>query len=230
MAGIALAEGVQSANTVGFIEQTIDPNSGTASIGVNFVPVGNSAGSFTVAGNAFGTALNDYDVFYAFDAEMWDLSSYTFISSAEGWSYTLADGTQAAVASLTIAPRTTLYYMGSASSFVLSGEVAASGTVSQTFNPENGFGFDFVNPFPVATTFADLETFANAYDVFYIFDPDLWDLSSYTFISSSEGWSYTLADGTSGAITDTSTVFLPAGKGATYCPGSTATWAKTLNY
>ena len=231
MAGLALADGgVQSANTVGFLEQTVNTDTGSANIGVCFGVVGNPSASFTVTSNAFGTVINEWEQFYAFDANNWDLTSYTYQGASDGWGIRYADGTEEASASLSIAPGTSLYYFGANATFKTVGEVAASGTHTITFDPESASAFDFVNPFPVATTFGDLETFVRAWDQFYVFDPANWDLESYTYQGAGEGWGVRYADGQETVISTPSTVFLAAGQGATYLPGASVTWTKTLNY
>ena len=232
-ASMAMAQ-VQSANTVGFIEQEFDDDLGGINVGVCFSVVGDSSASFTIADSAFGKNLIAWDQFYAFDAENWDLTCYTYKGAGKGWDvvYADADIDPEVVASLSIAPGTSLYYLGANESFTTAGEVAASGTQSITFDTEEAGAFDFVNPFPVATTFGDLETFARAWDQFYLFDPANWDLTCYTYKGAGKGWDVVYADPDIDpeVISDSTATFLEAGQSATFLPGATVTWNKTLNY
>ena len=234
VAGLALADGVQSANTVGFIEQEFDEDAGAVNVGVCFNVVGSPAASFTIADAAFGKNLTAYDQFYVFDADNWDLTSYTYKGAGKGWDVIYADTEieQEVIASISVAPGTSLYYIGADASFITAGEVAASGAQSITFDTDDAGAFDFVNPFPVATTFGDLETFARAYDQFYLFDAANWDLTSYTYKGAGKGWDVIYADTELDpeVISDSTATFLEAGQGATYIPGATVTWTKTLNY
>ncbi len=80
-----------------------------------------------------------------------------------------------------------------------------------------------MNPFPVATTLADIETFAVAGDAIHVFTTEFWNLNTFTYNGSGLGWACnTFSDETWEAIdyviTDSSTVVLPAGIGGCYQP------------
>lgn len=82
---------VESANVVGYVEQAVDSDSMAANVGVCFNVVGDKNASFTIVDEAFGTALVAYDQFYAFDADNWDLTYYTYQGEGQGWYVTYAD-------------------------------------------------------------------------------------------------------------------------------------------
>jgi len=102
-----------------------------------------------------------------------------------------------------------------------------------TFDTSSGdYVFPLVNPYPKDTTFGDLETFAVAGDMVYVFDADNWDLAGYTFNgfenNVSAGWYFLGADGSEDTITNSSAVILPAGKGAFIQVNETATWTASM--
>ena len=233
MTGLALATGVESANTVGFIDHAIDPNVPVDNVGVCFVPVGNPSGSFTITDDALGMALSAGDTFYVFNANLWDFDIYTYNGKGQGWFASYADTTGETLASITVAPGASLFYMGAAATFTMCGEVRAPGTQTITFTPDDSTGtyvFPIANPFPVATTLADLETFCSAGDTVYAFNPGLWDFDIYTYNGTGAGWFASYADTTGETITLGSTEIFAPGQGASFMPGGSRTWQKTLNY
>ena len=129
--------------------------------------------------------------------------------------------------------------------FAWSGQVAASGSHTQTFQykydeetEEEEFMFVLQNPFPIDTTLADIAAWATgADDKVKVYDPTydmetIWD-------STFEGWQKTSFtwDGTDQVIIDPAdyakTVVIPAGYFGNFTPGDTEkvyTWTVTLNY
>jgi hypothetical protein len=224
---------VESANTVGVITHDIDPSEPVINVGICFAPVGDANGVFAVTNSVFGNDFAAGDTFYEFDANNWDLNIYSFNGVGQGWFAMYADGTGGSLDSLTIASGASLFLMGAAANFNITGQVRASGTQTVTFTPNDStqeYVFPIVNPFPVATTFADLETFCSGGETLYVFNPTYWDLDIYTYNGAGQGWFAMYADGTGGAINDSTATILAAGQGASFMPTAACTWTKTLNY
>ena len=222
---------IESSNTVGYITQSLGEGEYVHTVGVSFKACGVASGDYTVETQIFSVGAAAGDMVYIFDPNNWDLSSYTFNgfdgNTSLGWFYAGADGTLDTVASFDVQKGEVVYFQPAdmVTDATVSGEVEAGTSASVTFDLSGGdFVFPLVNPFPVATTLGDLETFAAAGDMVYAFDAQNWDLASYTFNgfdgNVSQGWFYAGADGTM--------VILPAGQGAFFQPGVTCTWTKTL--
>ena len=231
-ASMAATTSVQSSNTVGFLNHAIDVNVPVDNIGVCFVPVGNENGSFSVTDNALGTSLAAGDSLYQFNANLWDFDIYSYNGTGEGWTASYADGSAETIDGLDIGTSANLFYMGAAESVTLAGQVRAPGTQTLTFTPgENDeYVFPLANPYPVETTFADLETFCSAGDSIYLFNPEVWDFDIYTYNGLGDGWTASYADGTAETISDSTAVILAAGQGASFMPGSECTWTVSFNY
>jgi len=236
---VAIGDGIESANTVGYITQSLGEGEYVHTVGVSFKNCGVAAGTYTVGTKVFSVDAAAGDMVYIFDPNNWDLSGYTFNGydgeTSLGWFYVGADGSSDTVASFDVEKGEVVYFQpaDAVTAATISGEVEAGSSASVTFDLSSGeFVFPLVNPFPVATTLGDLETFVAAGDMVYVFDAMNWDLSGYTFNGfdgeTSLGWFYVGADGSSDTITDSSTVILPAGQGAFFQPNATCTWIKTL--
>ena len=175
------------------------------------------------------------DVVYVFSSEVWNLNSWQFngfdgSANSLGWVYNFTntetwEPDSKEVASFELAKGDTVYFQPNdgVSGLTVSGEVADT-TKPATWTLAAGEWIgDIMNPFPVATTLADLETFAVASDVIYVFNYTFWNLDSYQFNGTGLGWvCNTFSDETWEAInyivTDSSTVVLPAGVGGCYQP------------
>ena len=239
-AGFAVfGDGLESANTVGYIQQSLGEGEYVHTVGVSFKNCGVASGAYTIGTEIFGAKAAEGDMIYVFDPQNWDLSSYTFSGysgeTSLGWFYAGADGSSDTILSFEVQKGEVVYFQPAdmITDATVSGEVEAGASASVTFDLSSGdYVFPLVNPFPLATTLGDLETFAAAGDMVYAFDAQNWDLASYTFNgfenNVSQGWFYVGADGTSDTLTDSSTVILPAGQGAFFQPGATCTWTKTL--
>jgi hypothetical protein len=230
---------IESANTVGYITQSLGTDEYVHTVGVSFKECGVAGGAYTVGTTIFSADAVGGDMIYVFDPNNWDLSGYTFNGfdgeTSLGWYYLGADGTEATVASFTVEKGEVVYFQpaDAMSDATVSGEVESGTSASVTFDLTSGdYVFPLVNPFPIDTTLGDLETFAASGDMIYVFDADNWDLSGYTFNGFeggvSAGWYYLGADGTEDTITNSSTVVLPAGQGAFFQPNATCTWTVTL--
>ncbi len=244
VAAAGLTYGLESSNTVGYQTYPFDTDIGEYlnNVGVAFKHTGESA-DWTFSTNIFDQVATVGDQVILFSADDWNLVSYTFkgfdgSGNSKGWEYNDADFNSSIVASFTVSKGDVLYFQpgDGVTTALVSGEVEASGTKTVTFDTTGGdWIFDIVNPFPKATTLADLETFCEVGDQVILFDQMAWNLVSYTFkgvdgLGASKGWEYNDADFNSSIITDTSTVVLKPGQGGYLQPGGSRTWNVTCNY
>lgn len=182
-----------------------------------------------------------------FNPEKWDLDSYVFLGyngegKGLGWQYSTADietgdPIVSTAGSFELGTAQVAYFSPAdgISGVNVAGKVAdTTKTATVTFDDSNWI-FEFVNPFPKATTLADLETFCAASDSLMVFNPDKWDLDSYVYLGTGNGWQYSTADIETGdpivtVIKDSTTVVLPAGKGGYYAPADMTgrTWSVNL--
>ena len=216
------------------------------SIGTAFTPM-NSTGTWVCETTVFDTDAVGSDTVMVFNPEKWDLDSYVFKGYDEkgdgkGWQYSTADIMTgdpiiSSVASFELGVSQVAYFSPAdgISGVNVSGQVQdTTKTATVTFDDSNWI-FEFVNPFPKATTLADLETFCVGSDTLMVFNPEKWDLDSYVYRGAGKGWQYSTADFMTGdpiveIVTDSSTVVLPAGKGGYFSPADTSgrTWSVSL--
>ncbi len=245
-AAAGLAFGIESANTVGY--QTYESGIGIENIGAAFSPI-NATGTWTATDKIYDTGAVSDDVVMLLNPEIFDLDAYQFNGydaggNPQGWVYTTSDPNtgdpiQTSVASFTLGKGQVTYCQPAdgISGFLTAGEVQ-SGTSATVAFEDDGF-FEFVNPFPKATTLGDLETFCQSDDVLMVLNFEIFDLDAYQFNGKSgdvsQGWIYTTSDPNTGdpiqeLITDPTTVVLPAGQGGYFQPGDggNRTWTVTL--
>ena len=232
-AAVGFAEGISSANVVGYKQYELTGSEYMYTVGVQFKAM-TASGDYTISTKIFDTEAVSGDAIYVFDYQNWDLTCYTFMGynsvtgESEGWFAAYADGTSGSVASFNVSSGDNLWLMTS-DAISISGEVAASGSTKLTFTvTDDDYMFEFANPYPIDTTYKDLETFCQNGDSIYTFDHENWDLVCATYMGDS--WFVAYADGTSGSITDSNLVALPAGTGAFLMPGGSREWTVTFNY
>ena len=97
---------------------------------------------------------------------------------------------------------------------------------SQTWEMQAGeWTKGIMNPYPVDTTLADLETFAKMGDNLYVVNCAVQDCDVYTYLGKGDGWSHLYYgddwEQHNETITNGSTVVLPAGKEGYYVPNDT---------
>ena len=246
VAAAGLAFGIESANTVGY--QVYESGMGIENIGAAFSPI-NASGTWTVTSNIYDTAAAADDVVMFLNPEVFDLDSYQFLGytsggASAGWVYNTTDPNTGdpivtPVESFTLGKGQVTYCAPAdgISGFLTAGEVQ-SGTSATVAFEDDGF-FEFVNPFPKATTLADLETFCQADDVLMVLNFEVFDLDSYQFLGKvggvSQGWVYNTSDPNTGdpiveVVSDSTQVVLPAGQGGYLAPGDggNRTWTVTL--
>jgi len=235
---------VESANVVGY--QAFGTGDYITTAGAAVSPI-NATGKWTCDTKVFDNDVVAGDVVYIFDSEVWNLNSWGFAGfdgegKSLGWAYYYTDTTtwepaDTVVASFELEKGDTVYFQPNdgVSGLTVAGEVTdPTASATWTLAPGEWIG-NIMNPFPVATTLADLETFAKAGDVIYVFNYNFWNLDSYGYIGPGQGWAcYTTSDVTWEAIdyvvTDTSTVVMPAGIGGCFQPTDMdgRTWTVSL--
>ena len=219
---------------VGYKQYELSGDEFMYTVGVQFKAM-TASGDYTIDSKIFDTDAVAGDAVYVFDYQNWDLTCYTFVGytdqgASRGWSVTYADGSLGSVSTFQVSAGDNLWLMTS-DAISISGEVQAAGSTKLTFTvTDEDYMFEFANPYPIDTTFGDLETFCEAGDCFYTFNHVDWDLECFTYVGTGRGWSATYADGTLGTITDSSAVALPVGTGAFLMPGGSREWTVTFNY
>ncbi len=231
---MAMAQ-VQSANTVGFLSQELDLDNDEYlfNLAAPFKNLGTVNGDYVCTDNILDITPSVRDKVYIFDGEEWNLAMYQYNGTGSGWTHYAADGTRSAVASFTIASGAHVMYEPNDEETIaiVSGEVAASGAQVVEFEvTDDDWLFELVNPFPIATTLGNLETFCGNRDKIYLFDQDEWNLAMYQYNGTGNGWTFYAADGTRSTLTDGSIVVLKAGEGAYFEPQDSREWTVTLNY
>lgn len=204
-------------------------------VGVAFSNVGAQDGAFTLDDSFFGGAAAEGDQIVTLDADAWNLNIYDKQGEGAGWLLTPADGGAfEAVTSIAINKGDMLYYIPTAVSEVsVAGSVAdITAAQSVTFDVDNEDGqwmFPLVNPYPVDTTWGELNVFTKEGDQLVSLDADAWNLNIYDRQGDGNGWLLTPADGGDfELINDDDIVIIPAGGSAYYIPTQTTTWTVTL--
>ena len=242
-AAVGFADGISSANVVGYKQYDLTGDEFMYTVGVQFKAM-TASGDYTIDSKIFDVDAVSGDAIYVFDYQNWDLQSYTFQGYDEkgdslGWFVVYADSEKSpeTIASFNVKSGDNLWLMTSNAASI-SGEVAASGSQKVTFTvTDEDYMFEFANPYPIDTTFGDLESFCASGDQIYVFDHVNWDLASYAFQGfdgegASLGWFYVSADTSvePQTIKDSSAVVLPAGTGAFFMPGGSREWTVSFNY
>ena len=233
MCGSLLA--VESANIVGYANSEFDQGGWMIPVGVAFSNVGSLDGSFTIGETAFTGTAAEGDQMITFDGDVWNLNQYDKQGTGDGWYLTPADGSDPEIiASITLPKGGFVYYIpASGEALTIAGEVAdPSVSQSVTFDLDNEAGqwmFPLVNPFPVDTTWGEINTFTHEGDQIITFDGDAWNLNQYDRQGDGDGWYLTPADGSDPEIVnDDDAVLIPAGAAVYYIPAQTTTWTVTL--
>lgn len=204
-------------------------------VGVAFSNVGAQDGSYIIGETAFTGTAAEGDQMITFDGDFWNVNQYDKGGANEGWVLTPADGgDQELVESISLAKGDFVYYIPmNSEKLTISGEVSdPSAAQSVTFDLDNEAGqwmFPLVNPFPVDTTWGEINTFTSEGDQILTFDGDYWNINQYDKGGEGEGWVLTPADGGDQVlVNDDETVLIPAGGAVYYIPMQTTTWTVTL--
>ena len=240
-----MADGIESQNVVGYAQSPVDA-AGMCPIGVAFKNV--EGGAFAVSNKLFGTTLAIDDQVYYFNFLNGDWDMYVY-GGDEGWTALLSDGSiESGLAEIpSIAKGETCYYLPNdwVTPATIAGEVEESGTKSLVMTTTDGddVAFQFVNPYPKATTFADFESFMATDDQVYVFNTVNADWDMYVY-GGAEGWTALLSDGsieTINATTDpeyAAQTLLEANRPAWFLPAwdwgasfpQSRTFYSTVNY
>ena len=224
---------LESANVVGYQNIGFDKTGWMINVGVQFSNIGAEGGAFTLDDSFFGNEAVEGDQVVTMDGDAWNLNIYDKQGVGLGWLLTPADGSeQEMVSSLSASKGDLLYYIpAGASELTVAGEVA-QGTQSVTFDTANEAGqwmFPLANPFPIDTTWGDLDSFTLEGDQIITLDGDAWNINIYDRQGDGYGWLLTPADGSEQVIVnEPETVIIPAGGSVYYIPSATTTWTVTL--
>ena len=243
---VAFGDGIESQNTVGYL--AYESGAGIENIGAAVAPI-NASSEWTCTATVYDTDAVEGDVVMFLNPEIFDLDSYQFLGYTQGgasvgWVYTTSDPNTGdpineEVASFTLGKGQVTYCQPAdgISGFITAGQVESGTTATVAFE-DVGF-YEIVNPFPKATTLADLETFCQEGDVLMVLNFEIFDLDFYQFLGKvnnvSQGWVYTTSDPNTGDpinenVSDSSIVVLPIGQGGYYQPGDggNRTWTVSL--
>ena len=249
-AGVCMAD-VSSANCVGYMNfKTKDTlNAGfpdfLTAVGLPFGAIG------TMGGTVIDKKIFDYDIVendkvVIYNPEVMDYEFYTFLGfdgdASKGWNflhYNMDTWEQEAIKCQSF----TVDYTEGVMMLPVSGEelsVNSSGQVAdleelQTWEmTPDEWTKAIMNPYPIATTFADLETFAKENDKLYVVNCAVQDCEVYTFLGAGNGWSFLYYgddwEQHTTKITDSSAIVLSAGQIGYYVPVDTngRVWTVTL--
>lgn len=248
VAGATFAD-VSSANTVGYISYGFDDANEVyeQNVGLCLTEFANG-GDLVITDTVCGRTAEDGDIVSIFNIDYETSETYGFVDGG-GWYKTVItfdDVVYDSVESFTIPAGTTFNFIpyDPVGSISQSGEVAASGTQTLTFQMDEAneiYSFPVVNPFPIATTLADLATFANVDgDLIRVYNTEYgtYDSYGYTEGAESDSWYKTVitfdgVDYTDIAESDwATTTVLEPGQGAIFTPydETERTWNVTYNY
>ena len=191
----------------------------------------NEAGKWTIGAKIFDTDAQPGDQIDFYDKDLCDIVSYQFLGYEDEqylgwfkmWLDSFGDSHDEPVDTFEVIKGETLYFTPSdgESGMTVSGEVEdVNGSVTLSF-PE-AVMYNFVNPYPIATTFADVETFVVPGDQFDVYDEALADIVSYQYIGE-DGlpWMKMWLDSFGDSHDDypqSSDVLFPAGRGGFFTP------------
>ncbi len=244
--GAVMADGIESANTVGY--KVYPCEMGVDNIGAAFSPMTQS-GEWDCTTNVYDTPAAAGDVVMMLNPEIFDLDSYSFNGynaqgQGQGWVYLTSDPNTGdpideTIQGFALAKGQVIFCQpgDGVSGFTTAGEVESGSSATVQFL-NDGF-FEFVNPFPKATTLGDLETFCQSGDVLMVLNFEIFDLDSYSFNGKSggvsQGWVYLTSDPNTGdpideTITNSAMEILSAGQGGYFAPGDGGdrTWTVDL--
>ena len=228
------AKAIES-DVVGYAQSGFDQGGWMAPVGIAFSNVASEDGTYTIGEKTFAGIAQETDQMITFDGDWWNVNQYDKLGEGQGWYLTPADGsTPEVVESITLGKGDFIYYIpASGEEITIAGKVANPGEAqSVTFDMENEAGqwmFPLVNPFPVDTTWGEINTFTYETDQIITFDGDYWNVNQYDRLGDGLGWYLTPADGsTPEVVNDAEAVIIPAGGAVYYIPSKTTTWTVEL--
>ena len=223
-----------SSGIVGYKNYTLEADSlsqdyAMYSVGVSFINIDSEDGGYTIDEDVFGLAKEEGDQLYTWDQELWNLNQFDALAAGEGWVATWADTTTEVLQSVKIGKNGQVWVIPLSEGVRIAGAIAASGTQTITFEPtDEVYMFPIANPFPIETTWGDLNTFTQEGDQLYTWDADLWNLNQFDAVDN--GWIATWADTSSELLDDDSAVVLKVGEGGQFIPVDATSWTVEFNY
>lgn len=241
-AGCAFAS-ITSSEVVGYQTYTLD-SAGICNVGAAFTPV-NATGKWTCDTKVFDTESTGGDAIYSLDPVVFDFNTYTFNGydgeTSLGWTVVVMDQDTfepkmlPGVASFELEKSQVVYFQAAdmVTAPVVSGRVDDIANAQTVLIEKTTAPCEIANPYPKATTLADLATFCVGGDTVYVLDTYWFDFK--TFICAGDGsWLVSVFDGEGNisyeTVTDLSTVVLPAGEGGYFqaADENGRTWTVTL--
>ena len=231
---------VTSANCFGYLTHSLVDGAVNVDAGTPFQKVGGGDTWECVDKIYDQQAMTDDQVLW-FDPNTWDTSTFVFKGydgdTPKGWSWTHIDseGEDATwetisedAASFTVSkgmPTMINMVRGEdqeqVTEFTVAGEVLDTSKTAKWEIGDQQYKF-IMNPFPIDTTYGDLEKFMQVNDLIYVFSSLYFDVETYQFLGSGKGWSVTLYDpsswmpGDAVTVKDPTAVVLPAGMGGIF--------------
>lgn len=206
-------------------------------IGIQFANVENEDGSYEIGESLFAGTATEGDQIITLDADAWNLNQSDKQGPDLGWILYPANGGSEEYFQTIKQKKGDLFYFipvnaDEMPTVTVSGQVAKLGEQTVVFDVENEdeqWMFPLVNPFPVTTTWGELNTFTKEGDQIVALDADAWNLNQYDRLGDGKGWVLYPADGNSEEyFTDESSIALQEGEAAYYIPVETVTWTVTL--
>lgn len=222
-------------SVVGYQTTGFDQSGWMMNVGVAFSNIGAQDGAYTLDDSFFSGSSAEGDQVVTLDADVWDVNQYDKQGDGNGWVLTPADGSDPEfIQSITIGKGDFIYYIpAEATSVNIAGRVAdTTSEQTITFDLDNEAGqwlFPLVNPYPVDTTWGELNTFTKEGDQIIALNADIWDVDQYDRQGDGNGWVLTPAGGGDAEfITEDAAVAIPAGGAVYYAPSETVTWTVFL--
>lgn len=220
---------------VGYQNIGYDKSGWMMNVAVQFDNVESEDGSFEIGEKFFNGTATEGDQIYTIDAAAWDVNQSNKQGEGLGWVLYPADGGASEYFAAIRQKRGDFVYYApldatAVSEVTVPGAVAKLGEQSVTFEPtDENWMFSLVNPFPIDTTWGELNTFTTETDQIFTLDAVAWDVNQYNRQPDGYGWTLYPADGgDSEHFTDEEEVALQAGEAAYYAPTKTTTWTVTL--
>ena len=228
---VAVAETPVASQIVGFQKFNLDTESGRqfTMVATQFAPL-NETGKWYFSNKAFDKNLEEGDCVYFFDKNLEDRVYYYFLGfdgETAQWLKMWTDGLTGepleddTLTGIEVTKSETLYWQPSdgKSSIDCAGGVENPDESVKVNFPDSA-PYNLVNPYPVDTTLAELESFFIEGDNLYIFDEELEDRVYYYYLGD-HVWLKMWTDGLTGEPLEDDTipntfVILKAGQGGVF--------------
>ena len=229
-----------SQNIVGFLSHQLVDGAVNVDAGSPFQKVG-GGDTWECVDKIYDTQAMADDQVLWFDPNTWDISSFVFAGYVgdvpQGWSWTHIDSEGEDATWETISEEVSSFTVSKGmptminmvrgedqeqvTEFTVAGEVLDTTKTAKWEIGDQQYKF-IMNPFPIDTTYGDLETFMQPNDLIYIFSTLYYDVEYYQFLGEGKGWAVSLYDPETWmpadpiAVKDPTAVILPAGMGGIF--------------